>query len=248
MKAKNSSKNQDYMQQVTARETEILLQELKKTLNNNIPGDVVEFGCYKADTSVLYQKLLESMGHGGAFQPDNHTPSTDQKILWLYDSFEGLPAKTREDNSAAGDAFQAGELLVTKREVVEKFKKMEEVIKKGLEFDRQKRFGSVREMIEKLRKIIAKIKKAFFDDLDIIYDIPEKISYAFLDGDLYQSIKTSLNLVSSKMSQGGVIIVHDYNNPELPGSARAVDEWLKVHQAKVASFRVAETLAIIYCA
>ena len=222
MKAKNSSKNQDYMQQVTARETEILLQELKKTLNNNVPGDVVEFGCYKADTSVLYQKLLESMGHGGALQSENHTPSTDQKILWLYDSFEGLPAKTREDNSAAGDAFQAGELLVTKREVIEKFKKM------GLK--------------------LPKIKKAFFDDLDIIYDIPEKISYAFLDGDLYQSIKTSLRLVADKMSPGSVIIVHDYNNPELPGSSRAVDEWLKAHQAKVASFRVAETLAIIYCA
>ena len=222
MKAKNSSKNQDYMQQVTARETEILLQELKKTLNNNVPGDVVEFGSYKADTSVLYQKLLESMGHGGAFQPENQAAQASQKMLWLYDSFEGLPAKTREDNSAAGDAFQAGELLVTKREVIEKFKKM------GLK--------------------LPKIKKAFFDDLDIIYDIPEKISYAFLDGDLYQSIKTSLRLVAEKMSQGGVIIVHDYNNPELPGSSRAVDEWLKAHQAKVASFRVAETLAIIYCA
>ena len=222
MKAKNSSKNQDYMQQVTARETEILLQELTKTLNHNVPGDVVEFGCYKADTSVLYQKLLESMGHGGALQPENQAAQASQKTLWLYDSFEGLQAKTREDNSAAGDAFQAGELLVTKREVIEKFKKM------GLR--------------------LPKIKKAFFDDLDIIYDIPEKISYAFLDGDLYQSIKTSLRLVTDKMSQGGVIIVHDYNNPELPGSARAVDEWLKSHQVKVASFRVAETLAIIYCA
>ena len=222
MKAKNSSKNQDYMQQVTARETEILLQELTKTLTHNIPGDVVEFGCYKADTSILYQKLLESMGHGGSILSENQANQTSQKILWLYDSFEGLPAKTREDNSAAGDAFQAGELLVTKREVIEKFKKM------GLK--------------------LPKIKKAFFDDLDIIYDIPEKISYAFLDGDLYQSIKTSLHLVTDKMSQGGVIIVHDYNNPELPGSARAVDEWLKAHQAKVASFRVAETIAIIYCA
>lgn len=222
MKAKNSSKNQDYMQQVTARETEILLQELTKTLTHNIPGDVVEFGCYKADTSVLYQKLLESMGYGIPIQSENQANQTSQKILWLYDSFEGLPAKTREDNSAAGDAFQAGELLVTKREVIEKFKKM------GLK--------------------LPKIKKAFFDDLDIIYDIPEKISYAFLDGDLYQSIKTSLRLVAEKMSQGGVIIVHDYNNPELPGSSRAVDEWLKAHQAKVASFRVAETLAIIYCA
>ena len=38
-------------------------------------------------------------------------------------------------------------------EKIEKFKEVEEVIKKGLEFDRQKRFGSVREMIEKLRKI-----------------------------------------------------------------------------------------------
>ena len=222
MKAKNSSKNQDYMQQVTARETEILLQELTKTLTHNIPGDVVEFGCYKADTSVLYQKLLESMGYGAPIQSENQANQSSQKILWLYDSFEGLPAKTREDNSAAGDAFQAGELLVTKREVIEKFKKM------GLK--------------------LPKIKKAFFDDLDIIYDIPEKISYAFLDGDLYQSIKTSLRLVAEKMSQGGVIIVHDYNNPELPGSSRAVDEWLKAHQAKVASFRVAETLAIIYCA
>lgn len=222
MKAKNSSKNQDYMQQVTARETEILLQELTKTLTHNIPGDVVEFGCYKADTSVLYQKLLESMGHGGSILSENQANQTSQKILWLYDSFEGLPAKTREDNSAAGDAFQAGELLVTKREVIEKFKKM------GLK--------------------LPKIKKAFFDDLDIIYDIPEKISYAFLDGDLYQSIKTSLHLVTDKMSQGGIIIVHDYNNPELPGSARAVDEWLKSNQAKITSFRVAETLAIIYCA
>ena len=41
MKAKNSSKNQDYMQQVTARETEILFQELAKTLTHYIPGDVV---------------------------------------------------------------------------------------------------------------------------------------------------------------------------------------------------------------
>ena len=38
-------------------------------------------------------------------------------------------------------------------EKIEKFKEVEKVIKKGLEFDRQKRFGSVREMIEKLRKI-----------------------------------------------------------------------------------------------
>ena len=40
-------------------------------------------------------------------------------------------------------------------EKIEIFKEVEEVIQKGLEFDRQKRFGSVSEMIEKLRKNFA---------------------------------------------------------------------------------------------
>jgi hypothetical protein cdivTM_12089 len=35
-------------------------------------------------------------------------------------------------------------------EKIGKFKEVEKIIKKGLEFERKKRFGSVREMIEKL--------------------------------------------------------------------------------------------------
>ena len=69
------------------------------------------------------------------------------------------------------------------------------------------------------------IKKGWFDELDKEVDLPEKICFAFLDGDLYESIKTSLELVENKITPGGVIIVHDYNNPELPGVAKAVDEW-----------------------
>ena len=71
------------------------------------------------------------------------------------------------------------------------------------------------------------IKKAWFDELDPKEDLPEKIAFAFLDGDLYDSIKTSLELVIPKMSEGGVVIVHDYNNPQLPGVSKAVDEFLR---------------------
>jgi len=188
-------------QQVTKTETEIILELLEKTLD--VPGDVVEFGCYRGDTSVLMKRILEK--------------NTSKKILWLYDSFEGLPAKTKEDSSVAGDQFKAGELLVTKREVIEKFK----------------RFGLK----------LPKIKKGFFENLDPAEDVPEKISFAFLDGDLYTSIKTSLKLVEKRIEKGGIIIVHDYNNPELPGSSRAVDEWLRVHPNKQLETR--ETLAII---
>ena len=56
--------------------------------------------------------------------------------------------------------------------------------------------------------------------------MPEKIAFAFLDGDFYESIKDSLRLVIPKMSRDGVIIVHDYTNLALPGVKRAVDECL----------------------
>ena len=194
-------------QQVSKTETEVLLALMEQTLE--VPGDIVEFGCYRGDTSVIFERRLEK------YRAEN--PEKALKLLWIYDSFEGLPEKTREDSSSAGDQFKAGELLVTKREVIEKFKKS------GLK--------------------IPRIRKGFFEDLNPVEDVPEKISFAFLDGDLYQSIKTSLKLVENRMEKGGIIVVHDYNNPELPGSSRAVDEWLRAHPEKTLETR--ETLAII---
>ncbi|MBR1875305.1 class I SAM-dependent methyltransferase [Candidatus Saccharibacteria bacterium] len=194
-------------QQVSNKETEVLLSLLEETLD--LKGDVVELGCYRGDTSVLFERKLE--------ETRRNNPEKPLKFLWIYDSFEGLPEKSREDNSVAGDQFKAGELLVSKREAIEKFKKA------GLK--------------------IPRIRKGFFEELDSEKDLPEKISFAFLDGDLYQSIKTSLKLVENRMSEQGIIVVHDYNNPELPGSSRAVDEWLRKHPEK--QLEVKETLAII---
>lgn len=202
-KTNMSAKQSDYPQQVSAVETATILELLESTITANVPGDVVEFGCYKGDTSILLQKLLHSTG------------ATD-KTLWLYDSFEGLPPKTAEDASVAGDSFKAGELFVTKREVVAKFKKA------GLR--------------------VPRIKKAFFEDL-LDQDLPPQISFAFLDGDLYGSIKTSLALVTPRLAPGAIIVVHDYNNPELPGSAKAVDEYLRNHPTKKLAQKA--TLAII---
>lgn len=125
-----------------------------------------------------------------------------ERKLWIYDSFAGLPDKTSPDLSGAGANFKSGELFVTKREVI----------------DRIKKHG--------LRNVI--IKKAWFDQLEA-GDLPPQIAFAFCDGDLYASIQTSLKLVLPRLSQRGIIVVHDYNNPELPGSARAVDEFLRQH-------------------
>lgn len=201
--AKEKSFKLDSVSQVSNLETKILLELLRKTLRQNIEGDVVEFGCYRGDTSVLFQREIQTL-----------------KTLWLYDSFAGLPPKSKEDSSVAGDQFKSGELSVTKREVLDKFKR------------------------QNLK--LPKIKKAFFEELDETKDLPAKISFAFLDGDLYSSIKVSLKLIEPKLQKGSIVAIHDYNNSELPGSARAVDEWIKNHPGKYSNFQIKETLAIIY--
>ena len=120
------------------------------------------------------------------------------KKMWIYDSFEGLPEKSDKDESVLGENFKGGELYVTKREVKERFLRAD--------------------------LPVPVIKKAWFSELTN-EDLPEQIAFAFLDGDFYESIKDSLRLVESRMMDGGVLIVHDYTNPALPGVKRAVDEW-----------------------
>ena len=159
-------------------------------------GDFVEFGCYKGDTSLLLAEVLSGLQ---SMACGKTVEKSVEKKLWVYDSFEGLPEKNEMDESELGKDFKKGELTVTKREVKKRF------LRAGLP--------------------LPVIKKAWFDELSNT-DLPEKIALAFLDGDFYESIKVSLNLVEDKIAKNGVIIVHDYKNEALPGVAKAVDEWM----------------------
>lgn len=199
--------------QVSDVETAEILKIAEDYLEKD--GDFVELGCYRGDTSVKLEKLLESHGFIGKHQADG-TFLPPKKRLWIYDSFAGLPKRDLKDGSAAGTEFKEGELLVTKREVIEKFKR------------------------NNLRLPI--IKKAFFEKLDVEKDLPEKIAFAFLDGDLYTSIKTSLKLIENKRPE--IILIHDYYNYQLQGVSKATDEWLKQHPCWKIKNRV-ETLAIL---
>lgn len=218
--------------QVTPAETAVILNLATSCLA--IPGDFVELGCYRGDTSVLLGKMLqksasvdEKAALASAKPVENlcKTSPKPWKNLWIYDSFAGLPAKTAEDRSGAGQNFQKGELLVSKREVVDKLRKhgLKTASHLDLEANPEAHSGST---THHASTVI--VKKAWFDDLQPA-DLPAEIAFAFLDGDLYDSIRTSLRLVVPCLASQGIIVVHDYNNPELPGSARAVDEFLRAH-------------------
>lgn len=178
-------------EQIEPDELLIILQELERTLNLNIEGDIVEFGCFAGTTSLFLQRLILELA--------------PKKKLYLYDSFQGLPEKSQQDLSAAGQDFIAGELIATKSQLKLNFKKAN----------------------LSLRNV--KIKKAWFSDLKT-KDLPDKICFAFLDGDFYSSIQNSLNLIKDKVAAGGIIIIDDYSNPALPGAKKAVDQFLKLNQ------------------
>lgn len=169
--------------QVTRQDLEIILGELEKVLGKQIAGDVAEFGCYIGTSSLFIRRLLDARGENRTFH--------------VYDSFEGLPAKSRQDESAAGTNFQAGQLAVSKKQFIREFQKA------GLK--------------------LPIIHRGWFNEL-ADEDVPQQIAFAFLDGDFYESIKASLKLVLPRMSKGGTIVVHDYAREALPGVVRAVSE------------------------
>ena len=136
--------------------------------------------------------------------------------LHVYDSFMGLPLKHAADNSPAGEQFVAGALRATK--------------------------ADLRRTFYRMKAPLPLIHKQWFSDL-LPADIPDDIRLAFLDGDYYDSIMTSLRLVWPKLAHGAVVVVDDYRNESLPGAAKAVDAWLLTHSAQL---RVEASLAIIY--
>lgn len=142
-----------------------------------------------------------------------------QRQLYIYDSFDGLPDKTAADRAGLGQEFKRGELKATKREVIENFKRA------GLP--------------------LPEIKKGWFADLTPS-DVPERIAFAYFDGDFYGSIKDSFAACAGRWMPGAVIVVDDYGNEHLPGARQAVDEWCNAHCNLIKSGpRLQASLAII---
>lgn len=94
--------------QITLSELRHILGTAEDVLQRQVPGDIVEFGCYTGTTSLFLQRLLLHM--------------QSSKALHVYDSFEGLPSKTSADTSPVGEQFRAGELKATKQEFIRHFK------------------------------------------------------------------------------------------------------------------------------
>jgi len=162
---------------------EKLVEKLIEIIDNNIEGDVVEFGCYVGESSKYLMKTL--------------IETNSNKKLFVYDSFEGLPELSYWEKDTG---WRPGTLNTTEDILISNFKRN--------------------------NLPIPYIHKDWFINIPE-YKIPEKISFAFLDGDFYNSIYDSLSKIYDKVSDGGYILFHDYKRNDLPGVEAAIRDFFK---------------------
>jgi len=177
-----------------------LVKYLYNSIENNIEGDVVEFGCYVGESSKYLMKTL--------------IETNSSKKLYVYDSFEGLPPLSKwEENSG----WRSGTLATTKEVLSYNFTQN--------------------------NLPLPIIHKDWFKDVPND-KIPEKISFAFLDGDFYDSIYDSLNKIYDKVSDGGYICFHDYQRSDLPGVRAAIEDVFRERGVEYTVVEVCEQLGV----
>lgn len=127
------------------------------------------------------------------------------KTLYLFDTFEGFSEQDlRVERSQNNEAF---------------LKSM---------FNDQSLFAGANEQVV-LRRMPhpekCVLKKGYFPETAV--DVKDQFCFVNLDMDLYQPMLAGLRFFYDKMCAGGVILLHDYFHPELPGVKQAVSDFEK---------------------
>jgi O-methyltransferase len=142
-------------------------------LERGVAGDLIETGVWRGGSVILMRAVLKCFGDR-------------ERVVWVADSFQGLPRATLGDSEAGADHFwKIAHLAVSEDEVRANFEKY------GL-LDEQVRF-----------------LPGWFRDTLASAPI-ERLSLLRLDGDMYESTMDALSALYPKVSPGGYVIVDDY--------------------------------------
>lgn len=169
---------------------ESLYDFLKRIERERVPGDFVECGVYRGGSAaVLGHALRRSVS----------------RRLWLFDSFEGLPAPTEKDGF--DDGTSTGTLVGNERDV------RALLCKAGAPADR------------------VKIVRGWFQDTLSRAEI-SSVALLHLDVDFYEAAKLCLNYFYDLLSPGAVVVLDDYSW-ESPGYKAAVEEIVRERSLRI---------------
>ncbi|MCU1260583.1 MAG: putative O-methyltransferase [Bryobacterales bacterium] len=161
---------------------------ITSVVQDGVAGDLVETGVWRGGCAIFMRGVLEALG-------------SEDRVVWLADSFQGLPAPDPENFPADRDDRHVDlspYLAVSLEQVRDNFRRYELL-------DDRVRF----------------LPGWFRDTLP--HAPIEQISVLRLDGDMYESTYVALTSLYPKLSPGGYVIIDDYN--ALPNCRAAVDDF-----------------------
>lgn len=165
-----------------------LCRAVQYVVTNNIPGDIVECGAARGGSAALMGLTLKKL--------------EANRILWIFDTFEGLPPPTSADPDYEVAKQYTGSCRGELHEVENLFSRFE--ILRSVKF----------------------IKGLF--QVTIPTSSLERIAVLHIDADWYESVKVCLDHLYARVSSGGVIQIDDYG--DWAGARRATLEFLHMHR------------------
>jgi O-methyltransferase len=164
---------------------------IRYVVSENIPGDLVECGTARGGSAALMGLTLQRL--------------SASRMLWVFDTFEGLPQATESDPD-----WEIAQLYTGSH---------------------RGSFSEVQALFEQMGILAqSQLVKGFFQKTLPNCDV-EAVSVLHLDCDWYESVKTCLDYLYDRVTPGGVIQIDDYGHWK--GARKAVDEFLRRRSIQV---------------
>jgi O-methyltransferase len=174
-------------------------------VKKNIEGDMVECGAWKGGSAMIIALTLLKL-------------NDMSRIIWLYDTYEGM-SKPTENDISSDNRINAGK----------------EWDKNNKKDDNFWCYSSLEEVtgnmsltgypLEKIKFIKGKVEDT------IPKNTPDNISILRLDTDWYESTKHELIHLYPRIQTGGVLIIDDYGS--WLGARKAVKEYCDQKEVKI---------------
>lgn len=181
-------------------------------LDANIPGTLVECGVAAgAQLGAMQSRMVARAG--------------EKRWMYGFDSFEGIPLASEEDDEQPGIPGPKPPISYTnKRELLRS---------SGITVHAREHVrGLLNNWFPGKCENIVLVKGWFQDTLPLYASVLQRlngIALLRLDGDLYESTKVSLEHLFPLLNNEGILIVDDW---ELTGCRRACEEYFATHPVK----------------
>lgn len=188
-----------------------VVQAVRYVVAHRIPGDLVECGVWKGGSMIAAAETLKEV-------------SSMDRHLWLYDTFEGMSAPTRQDISLLGE--RADEHYAAKRD---EGTGGSDWCRSPLD-EVRRNVGSTGYPENLIHYVKGRVEET------IPAQAPARIALLRLDTDWYESTRHELEHLFPRLAAGGVLIVDDYGYWK--GCRAAVDEYFQSQRVALLLHRI----------